>query len=129
MAFTCTGAPGMQAHQASSIFVSPYLFVNEVLLKRKTERKKRKWTKLIRFAILPVFLLCFFYGIYALGNSALNAFTEKLLNNIAWAFEWLIQSIHLGKDAALVTGTAGHFSLAPQNKEQSFFRTGPCTGR
>jgi hypothetical protein len=103
-----------------NLFVSPYLFVNEALLKRKTERKKRKWTKLIRFAILPVFLLCFFYGIYSLGNSALNAFTEKLLNNIAWAYERFIESFSFGRLLLFLLGLLVSSALLLKIKSNHF---------
>ena len=88
----------------ANIFVSPYLFFRDLFSYRKREKRKRKWTKLIRFAILPVFLLVFFFGIYSLGNSALNQFTEKLLHKLAQALERFINTFSWGRFLLLLLG-------------------------
>lgn len=70
----------------TNIILSPYVFLTRHV--NRGEKKPRgKWSRVIRFAILPVVLLAFFYVIYSLGNNALSQFTEKMLERISVFFE------------------------------------------
>lgn len=70
----------------ANIILSPYLFFRNAF--RKGEKGNQgKWSRGIRFAILPVVLLVFFYFIYSLGNNALSQFTEKMLERIGAYFQ------------------------------------------
>lgn len=71
----------------TNIILSPYLFFVRMFNREDKKQAGGKWSRGIRFAILPVALLVFFYVIYSLGNNALSQFTGKMLEKISAFFE------------------------------------------
>lgn len=113
--------------------MSPYLFFSRLFARKIKERKKRKWGRLIRFAILPLMLLVFFFVIYSFGNSELNKFAGDLFDHIARAMEWFFQNFTWGRlwllllgllisSALLIRAGSGYFSRKDMAHEDDLTR-------
>ncbi|MBO9633900.1 MAG: DUF4173 domain-containing protein [Chitinophagaceae bacterium] len=113
--------------------MSPYLFFNRLFAKKMKERKKRKWTRIIRFAILPVMLLVFFFIIYSFGNNELNKFASNFFYHITHAMEWIINNFTWGRlwllllglmvsSALLIKAGTGYFSRKDMAHEDDLKR-------
>lgn len=75
----------------TNILISPYLFLSRVFRRNEKNGESRKWSRVLRFALLPVFLLFCFYIIYSVGNHAMHQFTEKVIafvGSFFARFEW-----------------------------------------